>query len=48
MATRKPTLLEATSSEKLIYLNPPALVSSTPSLRSLLAQVKPRQILPGY
>jgi hypothetical protein len=47
-ATRKPTLLEATSSEKLIYLNPPALVSSTPSLRSLLAQVKPRQILPGY
>ena len=45
--TRKPALLEPTSSEKLVYLDPPAAQSST-GLTTLLAQVNPRQILPGY
>ena len=45
--TRKPALLEPTSSEKLVYLDPPAAQSSA-GLTTLLAQVNPRQILPGY
>jgi hypothetical protein len=45
--TRKPALLEPTSSEKLVYLEPPAS-SRAPGLSTLLAQVNPRQILPGY
>jgi site-specific DNA-adenine methylase len=45
--TSKPALLEPTSSEKLVYLEPPAS-SSTSGLNTLLAQVNPRQILPGY
>ena len=45
--TGKPTLLEPTSSEKLVYLDPPG--ASQPSgFRSFLAQVNPRVILPGY
>ncbi len=45
--TSKPALLEPTSSEKLVYLAPPT-TSSTEGLNTLLAQVNPRQILPGY
>jgi hypothetical protein len=45
--TRKPALLEPTSSQKLVYLEPPA-TAQQPRLRALLAQVNPRQILPGY
>jgi len=45
--TRKPALLEPTSSEKLVYVDPPAASTST-GLTTLLAQVNPRQILPGY
>jgi hypothetical protein len=45
--TRKPALLEPTSSEKLVYLEPPR-TASQPTLQTLLAQVNPRQILPGY
>ncbi|MEY3767517.1 MAG: hypothetical protein RLZZ11_587 [Cyanobacteriota bacterium] len=45
--TRKPALLEPTSSEKLVYLDPPA-ASSAAGLTTLLAQVNTRQILPGY
>jgi hypothetical protein len=45
--TRKPALLEPTSSEKLVYLDPPGASRSTP-LHTFLAQVNPRQILPGY
>jgi hypothetical protein len=45
--TRKPALLEPTSSQKLVYLEPPA-TNEPPRLRALLAQVNPRQILPGY
>jgi len=46
-ATRKPALLEPTSSQKLVYLEPPA-TQQQPRLRALLSQVNPRQILPGY
>ena len=45
--THKPALLEPTSSEKLVYLEPPSH-STQPRLHALLAQVNPRQILPGY
>jgi hypothetical protein len=45
--TSKPALLEPTSSEKLVYLEPPTSNSSE-GLNTLLAQVNPRQILPGY
>jgi hypothetical protein len=45
--THKPALLEPTSSQKLVYLEPPASTPK-PRLRALLAQVNPRQILPGY
>ncbi|MGA0020861.1 MAG: hypothetical protein ACO3GW_01725 [Vulcanococcus sp.] len=45
--THKPALLEPTSSQKLVYLEPPA-ANPQPRLRALLAQVNPRQILPGY
>ncbi|WP_368656061.1 hypothetical protein [Synechococcus sp. HK05] len=45
--TRKPALLEPTSSQKLVYLEPPA-ANPQPRLRTLLAQVNPRVILPGY
>jgi hypothetical protein len=45
--TRKPALLEPTSSEKLVYLAPPA-ASNGSGFTTLLAQVNPRQILPGY
>jgi len=45
--TRKPALLEPTSSEKLVYVAPPA-VSAGPDFEALLAQVNPGQILPGY
>jgi hypothetical protein len=45
--TSKPALLEPTSSEKLVYLEPPTS-NSTEGLNTLLAQVNPRQILPGY
>ena len=45
--TGKPTLLEPTSSEKLVYVEPPS--NQSPSgFSSFLAQVNPRQILPGY
>ena len=46
--TRKPTLLQPTSSEKLIYVNPPARVESGVSFSGLLAQVNPRRISAGY
>jgi hypothetical protein len=45
--TGKPTLLEPTSSEKLVYLEPPS-ASQPSAFRSFLAQVNPRVILPGY
>ena len=45
--TGKPTLLEPTSSEKLVYLDPPG-ASQPSAFRSFLAQVNPRVILPGY
>ena len=45
--TRKPTLLEPTSSEKLVYVDPPA-ASNSSGFDTLLAQVNPGQILPGY
>ena len=45
--TRKPALLEPTSSDKLVYLEAPS-PRATPQLSALLAQVNPRQILPGY
>jgi hypothetical protein len=45
--TRKPALLEPTSSEKLVYVDPPAPQAST-GFETLLAQVNPGQILPGY
>ncbi len=45
--THKPALLEPTSSQKLVYLEPPT-ATPQPRLRALLAQVNPRQILPGY
>jgi hypothetical protein len=45
--TRKPTLLEPTSSEKLVYVAPPAQ-SGASGFDTLLAQVNPGQILPGY
>lgn len=45
--TGKPTLLEPTSSEKLVYLNAPG-ASQPSAFRSFLAQVNPRVILPGY
>jgi len=45
--TGKPTLLEPTSSEKLVYLNAPGASEPSP-FRSFLAQVNPRVILPGY
>jgi len=46
--TRKPTLLQPTSSEKLIYVNPPARVEAGVSFSGLLAQVNPRRISAGY
>ena len=46
--TRKPTLLQPTSSEKLIYVNPPARVEAGVSFSGLLAQVNPRLISAGY
>ena len=46
--TRKPTLLQPTSSEKLIYINPPATKSTGVNFSSLLAQVNPRRITAGY
>jgi hypothetical protein len=45
--TRRPALLEPTSSEKLVYLEAPSNGSAS-RLHTLLAQVNPRQILPGY
>lgn len=45
--TGKPTLLEPTSSEKLVYVDPPGSPTSS-GFSSFLAQVNPRQILPGY
>lgn len=44
---RKPNRLEPTSSEKLVYVDPPVAAEDT-GFRTLLAQVDPRQILPGY
>ena len=46
--TRKPTLLQPTSSEKLIYVNTPARVATGVSFSGLLAQVNPRRITAGY
>ncbi|MFM7651766.1 MAG: hypothetical protein ACKO5M_02400 [Vulcanococcus sp.] len=46
--TRKPTLLQPTSSEKLIYVNPPARIETGVSFSGLLAQVNPRRISAGY
>jgi hypothetical protein len=46
--TRKPALLQPTSSEKLIYVNPPAATRSAASFSGLLAQVNPRLITAGY
>lgn len=45
--TRKPNLLEPTSSEKLVYVDPPQR-RPVEAINTLLAQVTPRQILPGY
>ena len=45
--TRKPSLLEPTSSEKLVYVDPPQH-HPVEAINTLLAQVTPRQILPGY
>ena len=45
--TRQPALLAPTSSDKLVYVAPPA-VSAGPDFEALLAQVNPGQILPGY
>jgi len=46
--TRKPALLQPTSSEKLIYVNPPLRVDTGVSFSGLLAQVNPRRITAGY
>ena len=46
--TRKPALLQPTSSEKLIYVNPPLRVDTGVSFSGLLAQVNPRLITAGY
>jgi hypothetical protein len=46
--TRKPTLLQPTSSDHLVYVTPPASRPSTDGLNGLLAQVNPRRILAGY
>ena len=46
--TRKPSLVQPTSSEKLIYVTPPAPNTSTMGLHGLLAQVTPRRIASGY
>ena len=43
----RPRLLEPTSSEKLLYINPPRLQQSG-GFGNLLAQVNTRRILPGY
>ena len=47
--TRKPALLEPTSSEKLVYLDPPAAKTAS-ALAPLLAQVQVHaaHTLPGY
>ncbi|MEY4298694.1 MAG: hypothetical protein RLZZ423_1873 [Cyanobacteriota bacterium] len=46
--TRKPALLQPTSSEKLIYVNPPAPTPAAGNFSGLLAQVNPRRITAGY
>lgn len=46
--TRKPTLLQPTSSEKLIYVTPPPVAASGVNFSGLLAQVNPRRIAAGY
>ena len=45
--THKPALLEPTSSEKLVYLDPPATKPQS-ALAPLLAQVDAGHTLPGY
>ena len=46
--THKPNLLQPTSSEKLLYVNPPAQADASGNRASLLAQVNTRRILAGY
>jgi fructosamine-3-kinase len=46
--TRKPNLLQPTSSEKLIYVQSPVRAPSGVSFAGLLAQVNPRRITAGY
>lgn len=46
--TRKPTLVQPTSSEKLIYVTPPTATTANTGLQGLLAQVTPRRIAAGY
>lgn len=46
--TRKTSLLQPTSSEKLIYIKAPTPSSSGGGLTNLLAQVNPRRITAGY
>ena len=45
--TGRPRQLEPTSSEKLVYVNPPQLQQGS-GFGNLLAQVNTRRILPGY
>ena len=46
--TRRPNLLQPTSSEKLLYVTPPPASNQGVSFNNLLAQVNPRRILAGY
>jgi hypothetical protein len=46
--TRRPSLLQPTSSEQLVYVKPPSSTEPTDGLNNLLAQVNPRRILAGY
>ena len=46
--TRKPALLQPTSSDQLIYVNPPARAQAPAGFDALLAQVNPRRIAAGY
>jgi fructosamine-3-kinase len=46
--TRRSALLQPTSSEKLLYVTPPARAEASVNFNGLLAQINPRRILAGY
>lgn len=46
--TRRSALLQPTSSEKLLYVSPPARAEASVNFNGLLAQINPRRILAGY